>query len=146
MWNFIVGGLLVGATPVLFDGNPAYPDLDTLWRLAETAQLKLFGTSAAYLMHSLKAGLQPKDGHDLSAPQCIGSTASPLPSEGFGWSTTTSKRPVAGVVSGGTDVVSAVVCRPLLLPALASSSAEPSAPCRLLTSAATRRQTQRANL
>ena len=28
MWNFLVGGLLVGGTPVLYDGNPAYPDLD----------------------------------------------------------------------------------------------------------------------
>ena len=61
MWNYIVGGLLVGATPVLFDGNPAYPDLDTLWQLAEAARISLFGTSAAYILNCLKAGLQPGD-------------------------------------------------------------------------------------
>ena len=38
MWNYIVGGLLVGAVPVLFDGNPAYPDLNVLWQLAEAAR------------------------------------------------------------------------------------------------------------
>ena len=37
MWNFLVGGLLVGATIVLFDGSPGHPDLGALWRLAEQA-------------------------------------------------------------------------------------------------------------
>ncbi|HLZ26978.1 MAG TPA: acetoacetate--CoA ligase [Chloroflexota bacterium] len=117
MWNFIVGGLLVGATPVLFDGNPAYPDLDTLWRLAEQAKLKLFGTSAAYIMNCLKNGLQPKQRHDLSALECIGSTGSPLPSEGFGWVYEHVKEDLwLASVSGGTDVVSAFVVGCPLLP------------------------------
>ena len=117
MWNFIVGGLLVGATPVLFDGNPAYPDLDTLWHLAESARVKLFGTSAAYIMNCLKAGLQPGQRYDLSALQCIGSTGSPLPSEGFGWVYANVKRDLwLASVSGGTDVVSAFVVGCPLLP------------------------------
>jgi acetoacetyl-CoA synthetase len=116
MWNYIVGGLLVGATPVLFDGNPAYPDLDTLWQLAETARVNLFGTSAAYIMNCLKAGLRPKDGHDLTRLRSIGSTGSPLPSEGFAWVYAAVKQDLwLASVSGGTDVVSAfVVGCPLL--------------------------------
>jgi acetoacetyl-CoA synthetase len=117
MWNFIVGGLLVGATPVLFDGNPAYPDLNTLWQLSESARLKLFGTSAAYIMSCLKVGLQPGQRFDLSALQCIGSTGSPLPSEGFGWVYDAVKRDLwLASVSGGTDVVSAFVVGCPLLP------------------------------
>jgi acetoacetyl-CoA synthetase len=117
MWNYIVGGLLVGATPVLFDGNPAHPDLDTLWQLAETARVNLFGTSAAYIMNCLKAGLQPKDRHDLTPLRSIGSTGSPLPSEGFAWVYAAVKQDVwLASVSGGTDVVSAFVVGCPLLP------------------------------
>ncbi|MGI9147530.1 MAG: acetoacetate--CoA ligase [Chloroflexota bacterium] len=117
MWNFVVGGLLVGATPVLFDGNPAYPDLDTLWHLAESARVQLFGTSAAYLMNCRKAGLRPGLRYDLSALQCIGSTGSPLPPEGFGWVYESVKSDLwLASVSGGTDVVSAFVAGSPLLP------------------------------
>jgi acetoacetyl-CoA synthetase len=117
MWNFIVGGLLVGATPVLFDGNPAFPDLDILWQLAESARVQLFGTSAAYIMNCTKAGLRPGQRHDLSALKSIGSTGSPLPAEGFGWVYDAVKRDLwLASVSGGTDVVSAFVVGCPLLP------------------------------
>jgi acetoacetyl-CoA synthetase len=108
MWNYIVGGLLLGATPVLFDGNPAYPNLNTLWKLAQEARVKLFGASAAYLMNCLRAGLRPGDDFDLSALECIGSTGSPLPPDGFAWAYDAVKRDLwLASVSGGTDVVSA---------------------------------------
>ena len=117
MWNFIIGGLLVGATPVLFDGNPAYPDLDTLWRLAEDARIAMFGTSAAYIMSCKKAGLRPAEHHDLTPLTCIGSTGSPLPPEGFGWAYESVKNDLwLASVSGGTDVVSAFVGGCPLLP------------------------------
>jgi acetoacetyl-CoA synthetase len=117
MWNYIVAGLLVGATPVLFDGNPAYPNLDTLWQLAEAAKLNVFGTSAAYIMNCLKAGLNPARHHDLSALRNLGSTGSPLPAEGFGWVYDAVKRDLwLASVSGGTDVVSAFVVGCPLLP------------------------------
>jgi acetoacetyl-CoA synthetase len=120
MWNYIVGGLLVGATPVLFDGNPAYPDLDTLWQLAERARMKVFGTSAAYIMSCLKAGLRPAERYDLRALQCIGSTGSPLPPEGFAWAYDAVKPDLwLASVSGGTDVVSAFVVGCPLLPVYA---------------------------
>ena len=110
MWNYIVGGLLAGATPVLFDGNPAYPDLDTLWQLAENARVALFGTSAAYIMNCRKAGLRPGERYDLSRLTCISSTGSPLPPEGFAWVYQCVKHDLwLASVSGGTDVVSAFV-------------------------------------
>jgi acyl-CoA synthetase (AMP-forming)/AMP-acid ligase II len=88
MWNFLLGAMLVGGVPLLYDGSPAYPDLDRLWSLAERAQASLFGVSAAYISACVKAGLRPAERHDLSALRCIGSTGSPLAS---------SRRTVTGV-------------------------------------------------
>src|SRR5436305_4996254 len=117
MWNYVVGALLVGATPVLFDGNPAYPTLDTLWQLAEQAKTNVFGTSAAYILNCMKASLHPGTDHDLSSLRCIGSTGSPLPPEGFAWVYAAIKRDLwLASLSGGTDVVSAFVVGCPLLP------------------------------
>ncbi|MBV9544596.1 MAG: AMP-binding protein, partial [Chloroflexi bacterium] len=120
MWNYCIGTLLVGGTALLFDGNPAYPDLDTLWEFAEQTRMHLFGTSAAYLMNCLKARLEPGRRHDLSALRSIGSTGSPLPAEGFGWAYAAVKRDLwLASISGGTDVASAFVGGCPLLPVYA---------------------------
>ncbi len=49
MWNFIVGMLLSEASIVLFDGNPGYPGMGTLWDLAADSGMTCFGTSAAFI-------------------------------------------------------------------------------------------------
>jgi acetoacetyl-CoA synthetase len=117
MWNFVVGGLLVGATPVLYDGGAAQPDLDVLWRLAQDARITLFGTSAAYILTCLKAGLEPGARFDLGSVRCIGSTGSPLPPEGFAWAYRAVKPDLwLASISGGTDVVSGFVMGCPLLP------------------------------
>ena len=48
MWNFLVGSMLVGGVPVLYDGSPGHPDLDVLWEMA-SGRVSLFGTSAAFI-------------------------------------------------------------------------------------------------
>ncbi len=117
MWNFLVGSLLVGGTPVLFDGSPGHPDLDTLWALADDAEATHLGASAAFLMACRKAGLEPAQAHDLSRLRVIGSTGSPLPSEGFHWVYDAVGRGIRlDSLSGGTDVVSAFVGGSPLLP------------------------------
>jgi acetoacetyl-CoA synthetase len=85
MWNFLVGVLLTDAAIVLFDGNPGYPDLGTLWELAARARITCFGTSAAFIASCMKASVEPARGRDLSALQAVGSTGSPLSPEGFLW-------------------------------------------------------------
>jgi acetoacetyl-CoA synthetase len=85
MWNFLVGGLLAGATVVAYDGAAAYPSTGRLWELAAQAKLNYLGVGAPYLMACQKAGLRPGAEHDLSALRGIGSTGSPLPPEGFTW-------------------------------------------------------------
>jgi acetoacetyl-CoA synthetase len=85
MWNFLVGVLLTPASIVLFDGNPGSPDLGVLWDLAEATGMTTFGTSASYIASCMKAGVEPREGRDLSALRAVGSTGSPLAPEGFDW-------------------------------------------------------------
>ncbi|MCY4624642.1 MAG: acetoacetate--CoA ligase [Chloroflexi bacterium] len=108
MWNVLVGGLLVGATCVLYDGSPGHPDMNALWRLAQDTGITYFGTSAPFLAACAKAAVEPGCDFDLSALRGIGSTASPLPPESFGWVYEHVKRDVVlGSASGGTDICTA---------------------------------------
>ncbi|MDQ2583227.1 acetoacetate--CoA ligase [Saccharothrix yanglingensis] len=110
MWNFLVSGLLVGSTVVLFDGSPAHPDLDVLWDLAERDRVTYFGTSAPYIQSCLKEGLEPAARHDLSALRAVGSTGAPLTPEGFRWVASAIGPDVQiASVSGGTDLCTAFV-------------------------------------
>jgi len=110
MWNFLVGGLLSEASVVLFDGNPAYPDLGTLWDLADAAGITSFGTSAGYIAACQKADVQPRAGRDLSRLDSVGSTGSPLAPEGFDWVRDRLGEDVwLFSTSGGTDVCTAFV-------------------------------------
>lgn len=120
MWNFLVGGLLVGSTILLYDGSPAYPDLDVLWQFAEQTGMTFFGTSAAYITSCLKAELQPGQQHDLSQLKGMGSTGSPLPPEGFHWAYEQIKPDLwLASISGGTDLCTAFVGGCPLLPVYA---------------------------
>jgi acetoacetyl-CoA synthetase len=110
MWNFLVGGLLSEASIVLFDGNPAHPDLGTLWDLADAAGITTFGTSAGYIAACQKAGVEPQAGRDLSRLDSVGSTGSPLAPEGFDWVRDRLGEDVwLFSTSGGTDVCTAFV-------------------------------------
>jgi acetoacetyl-CoA synthetase len=110
MWNFLVSGLAVGATIVLYDGSPAHPDLGVLWRLVADEGVTYFGTSAPYIQSCLKDGLHPASTYDLSALRAVGSTGAPLTPESFRW---IADELGSGVqiasVSGGTDLCTAFV-------------------------------------
>lgn len=110
MWNFLIGGLLVGATVVLYDGNPGHPDLRALWRLTERHGVTYLGVSAPFVQASLKAGVRPRDEFDLSRLRALGSTGAPLSVEGFRWVGDAVGEDVQiQSVSGGTDVCAAFV-------------------------------------
>ncbi|MGH2990562.1 MAG: AMP-binding protein, partial [Solirubrobacterales bacterium] len=81
MWNFLVGCLLTPASIVLYDGSPGQTDMGVLWDLADSAGITTFGTSAAYIAGSMKAGVEPAAGRDLSRLRAVGSTGSPLSPE-----------------------------------------------------------------
>lgn len=110
MWNFIQASLLVGATIVLYDGSPAYPDMNILWKLTAEIPIHHFGTSAPYIIACNKSGLKPGKGFNLSALRTIGSTGSPLPPEGFDYVYEEIKKEIwLCSMSGGTDICTAWV-------------------------------------
>lgn len=117
MWNFLVGGLLTGSTIILYDGNPAYPDKNFLWKLAEDTKMTLFGTSASFLTACMKDGIEPGNTFDLSHLKNISSTGSPLPPEAFQWCYENVKEDLLiASSSGGTDVCTAFILGVPILP------------------------------
>ncbi len=116
VWNLMVGGLLCGATVVLYDGNPAWPDPRALWRFIDQHAVTHFGCGAAYLMNAMKGGVDPADVVALEALRSINSTGSPLPLDTYEWVYRKVKRAVwLSSISGGTDIASGfVACSPLL--------------------------------
>ena len=110
MWNILIGGLLVESAVVLFDGDPAWPDLTRLWEIAEDAGITFFGVSAGYLERCAAERLDPAASLDLSRVRSVGSTGAPLPPAGYRWvrESLGPGVPVASI-SGGTDVCTAFV-------------------------------------
>jgi len=128
MWNLLVSGLAVGSPLVLFDGDPGYPDLSTLWRMAADLEVTVFGVGAPFLLNCRRAGLAPGEELDLSRIRQVGSTGSPLPPEGFSWVYDHVHRDLqVASVSGGTDVCTAFVGASPLHPVRAGEI-----PCRFL--------------
>jgi acetoacetyl-CoA synthetase len=112
MWNYLVSGPAVGSAIVLFDGNPGWPALDTLWELADTAGITYFGTSAPFLLACRKAGITPR-----VSLKGLGSTGAPLPVEGWSWVYDAVSPDVQLTsLSGGTDVCTGFVGGAPLLP------------------------------
>ncbi len=110
MWNYLVSGLLLGTTVVLYDGSPGWPDLNALYRLADEEAVTCFGVSAPFLMACRAAGLEPGRQFAFEALRAIGSTGAPLPAEGFDWVYEQVKSDVwLGSLSGGTDVCTGFV-------------------------------------
>jgi acetoacetyl-CoA synthetase len=108
MWNRLVGGLLAGAAIVLFDGSPAYPALDVLWKLCADARVTQFGAGAGFYTACMRSPLHPRDTFDLSALRAMSATGSPLPVEAYRWIYESVKRDVwLASSSGGTDVATA---------------------------------------
>jgi acetoacetyl-CoA synthetase len=110
MWNMVQASLLVGATMVLYDGSPAFPDMNALWDFATESRITHFGTSAPFIMASKKADISPNTHHDFADLRSISSTGAPLPPEGFTWIYEHIKRDLWFCsMSGGTDVCTAFV-------------------------------------
>jgi acetoacetyl-CoA synthetase len=110
MWNFVQAALLKGATVVLYDGSPGFPNLNVLWKMAENTRLEHFGTSAPYLIACMKRGIQPGSDYDLSRLRSLSSTGAPLPPEAFDWVYQEVKKDLwLCSMSGGTDVCTAFV-------------------------------------
>ena len=105
MWNWLVSALSTGATLVLFDGNPFFPDPGALWQMAQDEKITVFGTSAGYIAALQGSGLKPKEKYDLSHLRAVLSTGSPLSMEGFEFVYNEIKSDLQlASIAGGTDL------------------------------------------
>jgi acetoacetyl-CoA synthetase len=116
VWNLQLGALLTGASIALYDGNPAWPDGQALWRFIDEQRITLFGCGAAFLVNCMKDGQRPRDVAALKHLRAINSTGSPLPVEAYRWVYDAVKPDVwLASISGGTDIASGfVACAPTL--------------------------------
>ena len=105
MWNWLTTSLAVGATLVLFDGNPFHPGPDALWRMAEEEKITIFGTSAGYIAALKNAGVKPGKQFNLSRLKALLSTGSPLSKEDFRFIYQEVKADLQlASISGGSDL------------------------------------------
>ena len=117
MWNWLVSGLAVGATLVLYDGSPSHPDGNALWDLADEVGISVFGTSAKWISAIEKAGVKPRETHKLLSLKTILSTGSPLAPESYDYVYRDVKdRVLLASISGGTDIISCFALGCPLLP------------------------------
>lgn len=111
MWNVVVSALLTGASTVIYDGSPVFPDARRLWRIAAEEQVTCLGISPGHLLASERAGLRPGSEFDLSRLRTIGSTGSPLPSGCYHWVHDQVGSDIQlSSITGGTDTVVAFAC------------------------------------
>jgi acetoacetyl-CoA synthetase len=105
MWNWLLSSLGAGATVILYDGNPSYPDDGAIWKLIQDEKITIFGTSASYINYIKSQGLKPGKAYDLSSLREISQTGSPLSAEGFEYVYQEIKKDLHfNSISGGTDI------------------------------------------
>jgi acetoacetyl-CoA synthetase len=105
MWNWLTCSLSVGATLVLYDGNPFHPGPDALWKMAQDEKITIFGTSAGYIEALKNAGVKPGKQFDLSPLKSVLSTGSPLSDENFEFIYNEVKQDIQlASISGGSDL------------------------------------------
>lgn len=117
MWNILLGSLIVGAEPVIYDGHPAAPTPDVLWRLAAETRATQFGASPTYVAMMQREGIVPRERYDLGAIEGVLLTGSPATPESMQWLYDNVKRDLwVTSQSGGTDVASGFVSGSCILP------------------------------
>ncbi len=105
MWNWLLSSLGAGATIVLYDGNPSYPDAGAMWKLAQDEKINIFGLSASYVNYLRSEGIRPGKDYDLSSLKQISQTGSPLSAEGFEYIYQEIKEDLHfNSIAGGTDI------------------------------------------
>ena len=105
MWNWLLSSLAVGATIVLYDGNPNYPDWGAMWELVQDEKITIFGTSASYINFLKSQRLEPGKHYDLTSLREISQTGSALSTEGFEYVYEAIKADLHfNSISGGTEI------------------------------------------
>ncbi len=126
MWNFLVSSLLVRACPVFYDGNPAYPTSDVLWKMAQDCKASFFGTSPTFVDIMEQSGIVPGERYDLSNLRAIMPAGSPVSPECNEWFYNNVKKDLwVATGSGGTDCCTGFVGGVPTLPVYAGEIQNP---------------------
>src|SRR2546426_11959438 len=105
MWNWLTSCLAVGASVILYDGNPGYPDWGAMWKIIQDEKITILGCSASYINYLRTAGARPAQEYGLSSLREISQTGSPLSSDAFEWVYREIKSDLhLNSISGGTDI------------------------------------------
>jgi len=120
MWNWLLSSLAIGATIVLYDGNPNYPNYGAMWKLIQDEKITIFGCSASYINYLQSLGVKPGKEYDLSSLREISQTGSSLSAEGFEYIYKAIKEDLHfNSISGGTDINGCFVAGSPILPVYA---------------------------
>ena len=107
MWNWMVSGLALGATLILYDGSPMFPKIGRIFQLLEDESVSVFGTGARFLAAIEKRGFTPNTTFSFSKLRGILSTGSPLLHQQYDFVRDHIKQTVQlSSISGGTDIIS----------------------------------------
>ncbi|MCB1744843.1 MAG: AMP-binding protein, partial [Gammaproteobacteria bacterium] len=127
MFNLLTSALINGTGIVQYDGNPGYPDLNTLWRIVDETGVTSFGTSPTFVNILAQNRVVPGEQFALERLEGAICTGSPLTPESFAWFYQNVKRDLwVSSTSGGTDIATAFVGGVPILPV---HSGELQAPC-----------------
>jgi acetoacetyl-CoA synthetase len=106
MWNWLVSSLTQGASIILYDGSPFFPDETTLFKLVKDENTSIWGTSPRYLATIEKAGIRPDEQYDLPNLKTMISTGSPLSIENYQFVYRYIKPDIfLNNISGGTEAI-----------------------------------------
>jgi len=126
MWNWLLSSLAVGATVVLYDGNPFHPSPDAMWAVVDEEGVTIFGCSATYINSLMGQGLKPRETHDLSRLREVVQTGSPLSADGFEYVYKALGDDIHfNSISGGTDINGCFAIGSPILPVYAGELQSP---------------------
>ena len=106
MWNWLASGLASNATILMYDGNPAYPNIYAQWDFTSAHKCTHHGTAAPVILSWATAKAEISKRCDLKDLRVILSTGAVLPAQGFEFIHAHVKSDVKiSSISGGTDIV-----------------------------------------
>ena len=127
LWNFLASTLATGAVPILYDGSPAYPVPDILWKLAQDGEATMLGASPTYVEQMARAGIVPRERYELAHLTGISLAGSPATPGCMAWFYSNVKKDLwVANGSGGTDCCTGFVGGVPTLPVYAGEIQAPS--------------------
>ncbi|WP_287060842.1 acetate--CoA ligase, partial [Algoriphagus sp.] len=81
----VYGPLLAGATTLMFEGVPTFPDAGRFWAVVEKHQVNQFYTAPTAIRALQAHGTEPIEGYDLSSLKVLGSVGEPINEEAWHW-------------------------------------------------------------